>query len=230
MLAAWWLTVLAAGLHLNRWLVAADAFELAEAPCSKALYERLSGDSFEPVTRVLGSPPEEVRLQDGAGAGDLLDGWRDTFRILQANEVWGCHQCFVEEGDPRFGPGICERFEMAKGVAADQPVVEEARARRETIRARMDALLAGGAVLAMPTAPGAAPLKQLPTVELEVYRTRMLALTSVAGLCGLPQVNVPLAQTDEGPVGLSLVAARGADEMLLDTAVALAEVLQQNKK
>ena len=72
--------------------------------------------------------------------------------------------------------------------------------------------------------------KQLPTVELEVYRTRMLALTSVAGLCGLPQVNVPLAQTDEGPVGLSLVAARGADEMLLDTAVALAEVLQLNKK
>ena len=43
-------------------------------------------------------------------------------------------------------------------------------------------------------------------------------------------MNVPLAQTDEGPVGLSLVAARGADEMLLDTAVALAEVLQLNKK
>jgi amidase len=39
---------------------------------------------------------------------------------------------------------------------------------------------------------------------------------SIAGLGGLPQLSLPLARVEAGPVGLSLVAARGQDEQLLD--------------
>ena len=212
-------------LALLRWLVAADAFELAEQSCAQAVYGKLSGDAFQRVCEALGSEPAEVSVAEGAGAGDLLDGWRDTFRLLQASEIWGMHADFVEGCKPDFGPRIKERFEMAKGVHGNQPPVEEAAKRREAITEHMDAMLAGGAILAMPTAPGAAPTKALPTAELEVYRARMLALTAIAGLARLPQVSVPIAVTEDGPVGLSLVAARGEDEMLLAATETLAAVV-----
>ena len=39
-----------------------------------------------------------------------------------------------------------------------------------------------------------------------------------AGLAGLPQINLPLAKLDGCPLGLSLIAARGNDTLLLDIA------------
>ena len=43
---------------------------------------------------------------------------------------------------------------------------------------------------------------------------------------GRPQVTLPLASLPEGPVGVSLVGPRGADEALLDLAVSLDAALQ----
>ena len=39
-----------------------------------------------------------------------------------------------------------------------------------------------------------------------------------AGLARLPQINLPLAKFDGAPLGLSLIAARGNDLMLLELA------------
>jgi amidase len=47
-------------------------------------------------------------------------------------------------------------------------------------------------------------------------RDRAIGIMSIAGLGGLPQLSLPLARVEAGPVGLSLVAARGQDEQLLD--------------
>ena len=40
----------------------------------------------------------------------------------------------------------------------------------------------------LPTAPGPAPLLNTPPAELDLFRTRLLSLTCIAGLGGLPQV------------------------------------------
>ena len=48
-----------------------------------------------------------------------------------------------------------------------------------------------------------------------VLRPRISTLTCIAGTTGTPQINLPLAEVDGLPVGLSLLAARGADEMLI---------------
>ena len=61
---------------------------------------------------------------------------------------------------------------------------------RQRIREHMDALLGSDAVLAVPSAPGPAPILNTPQAELHDYRKSMLALTSIAGLAGLPQVCV----------------------------------------
>jgi len=53
-------------------------------------------------------------------------------------------------------------------------------------------------------------------------RTRVITLTSVAGMLGAPQLSLPLAELDGLPIALSLLGPRGSDEMLLALACALA--------
>ena len=52
--------------------------------------------------------------------------------------------------------------------------------------------------------------------EHERVRALLIGITSIASLGGLPQVSLPLARVPEGPVGLSLLAGRGCDTVLLD--------------
>jgi amidase len=53
----------------------------------------------------------------------------------------------------------------------------------------------------------------------------MSALTCVAGTTGTPQINLPLAEVDGLPVGLSLLGARGSDEVLIAFAREVADTL-----
>jgi hypothetical protein len=58
---------------LNRWLVAKDAFALAEPDTAKAIYDALAGDKFPAVQAALGSAPSEVEIAGAtflAGEGD----------------------------------------------------------------------------------------------------------------------------------------------------------------
>ncbi len=70
-------------------------------------------------------------------------------------------------------------------------------------------------MLVIPTAPGAAPLLHLQGEEAEQYRSKVMQLSCIAGLAGLPQMTLPLAETTGLPVGLSLIANRGQDLKLL---------------
>ncbi len=77
-------------------------------------------------------------------------------------------------------------------------------------------------MLCLPTSPRVAPLKNAPTDDIEVrFRHQAMCLLCISGLGGLPQISLPLVALDGLPLGLSIVAQRGADTMLL----ALAERL-----
>lgn len=62
--------------------------------------------------------------------------------------------------------------------------------RRALITRHLHSLLGGGGVLVVPSAPGPAPPCNTPAAELDDWRRRLLAMTCVAGLAGLPQVCV----------------------------------------
>jgi amidase len=47
----------------------------------------------------------------------------------------------------------------------------------------------------------------------------VITLTCIAGMTGTPQLSVPAGDVDGLPVGLSLLARRGADDMLLALAL-----------
>ena len=192
----------------GRLLYADDAFAVSGEAVTQALRPAL-----DKLRAILGKP-EIVTVAD-----EPLARWMHYFRVLQAPEAWAKHGEWVKRENPAFGPGVKERIAWAATV--DPKEVAAAKVKREDITRRMTALLAGGAVLALPSAPGIAPLRNSPPEVLDALRTRALSIFSIAGLARLPQVSLPLAKLDGCPLGLSLIAARGADTLLLDLARAL---------
>ena len=79
-------------------------------------------------------------------------------------------------------------------------------------------LLRDNAVLVLPTVHTIAPLRNTPPADLDDFRSRAMSLLCIAGLARLPQITLPLATFDGCPLGLSLVAARGNDTLLLELA------------
>lgn len=189
----------------RRVLLARDLFAVSGPAVADALAPGIAR-----VASALG-PPEAVDV-----AGEDLSRWRDVFRVLQAAEIWAAHGEWVLATKPVFGPGIRERFAAAARLEPED--VEAARAMRGSIRERMLALLGDDAVLILPSAPGIAPLCDTRPAELEDFRARALEVLCPAGHAGLPQVSLPLGTLDGCPIGLSLMAGPGRDEMLLDLA------------
>jgi amidase len=197
----------AAGWHPRKLLVAEDAWAAADpavrealAPALTRLEERFGAAETVTVGRLV--------------RGDHADliGWKDRFRALQGQEIWQTHGAWIEERKPRFGPEIAQRFQFAKSISAE--AAAEARPMRELFAAAIERL-AADAVLAIPTAPVIAPrLDDAPEAFL-AYRDRTLALTCIAGLARVPQVTIPAGAVEGAPVGLSLIARRGADLRLL---------------
>jgi amidase len=187
---------------IDHLIILEDAFEQAD-PDLAALLQSGLGGMAEDLPK-----PERSRMAPGG-----LDPWREVFRVIQAGEVWRTFGEFVERHRPRFGPGIRERMELAAKV----PEREVAQARQEHTRVRdqIRAMVRPGTILALPTAPCVAPLLSTPADELESFRARVMRLTCIAGLGGLPQVNVPIGAIAGCPVGLSFIGWAGADEDLL---------------
>jgi amidase len=191
----------------RRLLIARDAFALVEPAVRAALAPGLAR-----LEELLGSG-EEIEL-----AADGLVTWFETFRTIQAAEVWASVGAWVTRVRPKLGPGVQERIAWAATVTP--AMLAEANARRAQVRTRMEEVMGPGDVLCLPTSPRAAPLLGTPVDKIEVeYRNQAMCLLCIAGLAGLPQLSMPIARISGLPIGLSIVGRRGADTMLLSLAV-----------
>ncbi|MGQ9366124.1 amidase [Azospirillum sp. ST 5-10] len=194
-----------------RLLVAEDAFAAAGIPVGAALAPAVAR-----VAALFGRSAPVTLAPDG------LDAWRPIFQTLQAAEAWAAHGAWIEAVRPAFGPGVRDRF--AAAARLDPAAVAPAATARAEVRARLDDLLAGDAVVLLPTAAGPAPLCGASGPALDAVRNRALSLLCPAGLAGLPQIAMPAGLVDGCPVGLSLIAPRGADRALLDLALRLGDL------
>ena len=187
----------------RRLLRAADAFDMVDKAVAAAL------DRAVERVAVLVDTVEDVTV-----APSSLEDWFETFRVLQAASIWANHGAWIRETKPDFGPGVKERFEWAEALDAGD--VEAAKKRYEAIQARIVQVMGGGDVLCLPTSPRVAPLKNTPVDDIEVrYRHQAMHLLCIAGLGGLPQISLPMAELEGLPLGLSLNGPRGADMQLL---------------
>ena len=190
----------------RRLLRATDAFAMVDKAVAGAL-ER----AIEKAAALVDT------VEDVTVAPEGLEAWFDTFRVLQAASIWANHGSWIRETRPEFGPGVGERFEWAE--ALDDGAVAAAKPRHAAIRKRIDELLGPGDLLCLPTSPRVAPLKNTPVDDIEVrYRHQAMHLLCIAGLGGLPQLSLPMAELEGLPLGLSLNGPRGADLRLLGLA------------
>jgi len=192
----------------TRLIVAVDAFGFADAETTAAL---------QPMVRSLSTLVKEVREELLAPPG--LSVWSRAQRTLQPYEAWLTFKEWLERDNPRM------QFSVAGGLVLASAISESERQWaalvRDEARARLAWLLPSGTILCMPTTPFPAPPKGLPLTTLNPLRARISCLMSHGGLTGVPQVNLPGADVDGLPIGLSIVGARGSDAALVAVAKAM---------
>jgi amidase len=156
-------------------------------------------------------------------APEGLDAFYEHFRCAMAEEAWTTLGPWIEATAPEFGPGVKERFAIAKTM--DPVAAAAGRAFGGVVKARLRALLAGGAVLVFPTSPIPAPKLDATPSEQQAVRERTMGVTAIAGFGGLCEVTLPAGRAEGAPVGLSLAAAPGRDRALLAAAERVAAAL-----
>ncbi len=190
----------------RRVLVIDDLFALVGIDVRVALTRAL-----ERIFPAIG-PERHVKL-----CPEGFDHWRETYMTISLYEAWRSHAEWIKKVRPVFSDAIAQRYEAGSRVTLDEYRV--AMREREAVRVRLDATLADGAVLCLPTTPFIAPLHS--EAETPQRRNAIFTLTCIASMCGLPQVNIPAAQVDGCPIGISLMGARHTDKMLLELAAGL---------
>ena len=183
-------------------LLAQDALAMLDAAAVAALQPALTR-----ISAALGELRPVTVSEDG------LPQWFQAFRVLQGAEIHAQLGDWVARTQPKLGPGVRERMAWVATISAAD--IAQAQTVRDAARRSMDALLADNAVLVLPTVSDIAPLLKTPAAELDDFRARAMSLLCIAGHAGLPQVNLPLATLRGCPLGVSLVAARGNDALLL---------------
>lgn len=171
-----------------------------------------AADALAPLERRFG-PVRPMRL---TAEDETLTAWRETFRIVQAAEIWETHGAWIRRARPAFGPGVRERIAAAEALAPVE--IAAARAERARLAEALTERLPSGVIAVFPTTPTPAPKRDAPPAALDDLRARSLAMLCPAGIGGLPQLSLPAGAVGGAPIGLSLMAARGADERLLGLA------------
>ena len=154
--------------------------------------------------------------------------WREAFRVIQGYEVKSTTLKWVKAHQPKLGPGIKERFEMAERITDAE--YKKAQITRQSVCERLDEIMEDGCVLVIPTAPVIAPLVSTPADELETFRQNTMALTCISGLTGLPQVTMPAAKVSNCPIGLSLIGKKHSDKTLLQLSCEISKQIDKNIK
>jgi amidase len=181
-----------------RLMLARDAFEIPEPDVGAATLD---------AAKALGRMTEVQLYREG------IDVWLDTFRPLQLHDLWSIHGAWATAPGRRLSQAVAERIELASHV--DPASFAAAVVRREVLTDRLTSLLGADGVLLVPTAHDLPPLRDAPVSAQVEFRERTLALTCVASLCRLPQINIPAAMVEGCPVGLSLIGPPRGDQMLL---------------
>lgn len=200
-------------LEPQRVLLAEDAFELADDEARQALESAVARVQERYGDIQIIRPSEKAGLQG-------YDAWQSAMQVTRGSEAAASHLAWIKSFDAKMGPGFRARFEAGGNYTRAE--IADATARRAMVEGYMAGLLREDAVLLVPAAPSAAPQGGADESVYDQLRNRNELYNCTAPLARLPQVSLPLGETEKGPVGLGLIAGHGNDEMLLDMAVALA--------
>ena len=196
----------------RRLVIAKDAFDLANESVADALQP-----AVDTIASMIAHSVTE-RL-----APDSLTEWSAQQNVLQGREAWETARDWIDLVNPRLAMYVSEGYIAGRSITdAD---VEAARSARSEIVSRMEQVLVDGTFVCLPTTAAPAPLKGERLSARQTLRSRNAALSCIAGTLGAPQISLPLGDVDGLPVGLSLLGARGSDELLISFACKIADAL-----
>lgn len=188
--------------EFNHFFLDEECWSLAEED-TKAILQNVTA-----ILRTMSDFIQEIKV-----SVEGLSVWADAFRTIQGIEIYKEHGEWIKKENPLFGPGIRERFAWTSTLDKEQ--LELKNKIRENVKNDLSNILKENRLLVIPTAPGEAPLLDLPGSQLEQYRSRTMQLTCIAGLSGFPQITIPLASKNGVPIGLSFIANQYQDLKLL---------------
>ena len=186
----------------RRVVIAEDAFEAADEDVAGVL--RPLADEVASMA----ADSTSLRLSP-SGTGE----WLKQLSVLAGRQSLASAQEWIDRVDPRFGFDVAQRYTIS--MAWSDADVAQARSQRETILKRMSEVLEEGVVVCLPTSPVPAPLVGQTIAQRKQRGQRIISLTCIASTTGVPQISMPLAEVEGLPVGLSLIGAPGADELLI---------------
>lgn len=153
---------------------------------------------------------------------DSMQAAYDAGMVVINRETWNACGHLLETG--LVAPDVAGRLQAA-GQTSDQ-ALEDAEQVRATFTAEVDAALERFPVLALPTMPDY-PLRLEDATDTRAV-LGMTAFVRPFNLSGHPALSIPFEGESGLPVGLQLIAAKGADELLLAVAGELLRRLDSN--
>jgi Asp-tRNA(Asn)/Glu-tRNA(Gln) amidotransferase A subunit family amidase len=154
---------------------------------------------------------------------ERLPAWLAAFQTVQGYEAWQHHGPWVSRHWSSLGADVAARFNTASGISRRQ--AEDARDVLSAARQHIRSVIGNG-LLVLPSASSVAPLiteARLGAAPIESVRRTTMQLTCIAGIAGLPAVNVPLAAGDGLPCGVSIIGPANRDADILALAIQLSE-------
>jgi len=198
-----------------------------------ALLDQVEGSVAQAVRVAVAdySRGSETEIQELAGVSTQMHAaWLEAFRIIQMREAWANNGAWITHHWDAMAEDVGARFRMASEFTADQEMQARALAAgaRRVIREWI-----GNSVLAIPSAAGPAPLRAEAALGgqiIEEHRRGTMMLTCLAGIAGLPAVNVPLSTAQGLPTGICLVGPAGSDLKLIRWAAEFHASIQPKKE
>ena len=127
-------------------------------------------------------------------------GSLDTYNTIAFAEAWEVHRPWFDRFRDRYDPNVRSRLERAQTLPPAQ--LAAARAHHIRLRAAWENYFRSFDFLVLPASPFGALTKAECTLE---NRNRILSITSLASLGGLPVLTVPVALPSGLTTGLQLV-------------------------
>ena len=145
---------------------------------------------------------------------DMFDGFLDIFSVVRGYEAWQANGGWVSGHFDAIAPDIAQRFR--NDALIDETAYRQGLERLERSRAMVRSLV-GDRVLLMPTAATVAPTltEQDDPDTAAGTRKQTMRLTSLAGIGGLPALNMPIATAQGLPCGVCLIGSAGSDKALV---------------
>ncbi len=138
----------------------------------------------------------------------------DCFRVIQGYEIKLNILPWIEKYNPKISDEINSRFKMAKNIT--KKMYHDALNLRKKFISELEENLPVETILIFPTTPFSAPIKGKSDDDLSELRKKVMEFTCIGGLSSRPQISIPMFKGSTGPIGLSVLGNKNADEIILN--------------